>query len=160
MYAEMKMAVDAAKVAYDIAKAAKDLGKQSELLAAVTVVQEQLQAALLANLQVIETQRQLQQRISELEALMRDKDAFASLAAEYELHRFATGALAYKPTEQPKDDSPVRMLCVTCFDKKVASTLQPNGELMTCLTCKHVFRKTPMPKPPSRSVQRDPGRPW
>lgn len=144
MYAEIKGAMDAAKVVYDIAKAAKDLQGHAELLSAVTVVQERLQATLMANLELLEKQAKLQTRLEEVERALAKSDAIAALRDQYRLDK-VHGGLVMTPVQPQTEGQPVRYLCVTCFEQERVSTLQQMGPFLVCATCNIKFRLTAPP---------------
>lgn len=146
MYAEIQSAIASAKVALDIAKAAHGLSNYNELVAAVSEVNTKLVDATVVTLASLEKQSSLTSRITELENKLREVENWESQIKRYKLHSFITGALAYALQPGMDEGQPMHYLCTACVDKKVKTTLQPNGRHLNCPVCKTTISIEP-PKP-------------
>jgi len=147
MYAEIVAAIQSTKTAIDLVKAANGLANYSELLTAVTAVQEKLTDAIASELASQEKQALLAERVRELENKLREIEDWESQMKRYQLHKFPTGALAYALQPGMEQGQPLHYLCASCVDKKQKSTLQPHGRLLRCTVCKTDIRIEPSPEP-------------
>ena len=150
MYSEIVAAIASTKAAIEIVKATHGLANYSELLAAVTAVQEKLTDAIASELAAQEKQGQLQERVRELERQLAEVEGWKSEMQRYQLMEFPeTKALAYKLKPGMEKGEPLHYLCTSCFDKKQKSTLQPHGRNLRCLVCKIDIAISPFKEPPS-----------
>lgn len=135
MYAEIVAAIQSTKTAIEIVKAANGLANYSELLTAVTAVQEKLTDAIASELASQEKQSLLSERVRELENQLREVESWESQMKRYKLHSFTTGALAYALQVGMEQGQPMHYLCTSCVDKKQKTTLQPEGRFLFCPSC-------------------------
>lgn len=154
MYAEIVAAIQSTKTAIDLVKAANGLANYSELLTAVTAVQEKLTDAIASELASQEKQALLAERVRELENKLRDVEDWDAQMKRYQLHPFPTGALAYALKPGMEQGQPLHYLCASCVDQKQKSTLQPHGRYLKCNICKTEIRIEHSPPP---NVVRSPG---
>lgn len=143
MYAEIQSAIASAKVALDIAKAAHDLSNYNELVSAVSEVNAKIVDATVVTLASLEKQSSLTSRITELENKLREVENWESQIKRYKLYSFVTGALAYALQPSMDEGQPMHYLCTACVDKKVKTTLQPNGHHLNCPVCKTTISTEP-----------------
>ena len=145
MYSEIVAAITSTRAAIEIVKATRSLANYSELLAAVTTVQEKLTDAIASELVAQEKQAQLLERVRELEKQLAEVEGWESEAQRYQLIEFPeTKALAYKVKPGMEQGELLHYLCTSCFDKKQKSTLQPNGRLLRCQLCKGSIQIRPV----------------
>jgi len=136
MYAEIVAAVQGTKALADLLKTAHSLSNYSELLTAVTTVQQKLTEAIASVLASQEKQAALAERVRELEKQLEDVENWETQMQRYELFEFPTKALAYSLKSGKEEGGPHHYLCTSCVDKKQRSTLQPRKHLLYCTVCK------------------------
>lgn len=136
MYAEIVAAIQSTKTAIDLVKAAHGLANYSELLTAVTAVQEKLTDAIASVLEGQEKQALLAERVRALEKQIAEVESWEHQMQRYVLFEFPTRALVYALKQGMEQGEPVHYLCTSCADKKQKSTLQPNGRFLSCPVCK------------------------
>jgi DNA-directed RNA polymerase subunit RPC12/RpoP len=124
------------------------------MVAAVSEVSARLMDATAVALKGQERESELLQRVNELERELATLKRAHDLSANYVLHKFETGALAYAQREEVTD-TPSHYLCAKCSDEGVHSKLQPHGNYqLECHTCKskisHKFTPPPQPLRVSR----------
>jgi DNA-binding protein H-NS len=148
MYAEIVAAIQSTKTAVDLVKAAHGLSNYSELLTAVTAVQEKLTDAIASELASQEKQAALAERVRELEKQIAEFENWETQMQRYELFEFPTKSLAYALKAGMEQGQPMHYLCTSCVDKKQKSTLQPHGRYLRCPVCKIDISTQPAPPTP------------
>ena len=146
MYTEIVAAIQSTKTAIELVKAANGLSNYSELLTAVTAVQIQLTDAVASEFASQEKQAALSDRVRELEKQIAEIEDWKSQIQRYTLFQFPTGALSYALKVGHENGEPMHYLCTACVDKKIKTTLQPNGRHLNCPACKTTISIEP-PKP-------------
>ena len=145
MYAEIIAAVQSTKTLAELLKAAHSLSNYSELLTAVTAVQQKLTEAIASGLESQEKQAALLERVRELEAQLAAVHEWQQQIERYALIEFPTKALAYGLKPEHANGEPHHHLCVTCVENKRKTTLQPQGRHLHCPICKTVISTAPQP---------------
>ena len=146
MYAEISAAIASAKTALDIAKTANGLANYNELVSAVSEVNAKLMQATTVALASLEKQSALTTEIADLKEKLREVENWEGQIQRYRLHEFPTKALAYALQPGMEQGQPLHYLCTACVDKKIKTTLQPNGRHLNCPACKTTISIEP-PKP-------------
>lgn len=138
MYAEINAAYQSVKIAIDLIKAKKELSGSTELLTAVSEVQQKLMDANGAALASQEKQAALAEQVHTLQAQLRDVEDWKTEMQRYQLVAFPdTKALALKLREEMANGEPLHYLCKACADKKQKSTLQPLHRHLHCPESKY-----------------------
>lgn len=150
MLAEFSDAVQSVKTVYDLIKATQGLSNSTEVLMAVSEVQQKLMDANAAALASQDKQASLAERVRELEAQLRDSEDWKSQMQSYELMEFPTKALAYKLKSEMANGEPIHYLCTACVDKKKKTTLQPKQRHLHCPECKYAILTQQDPPPSNR----------
>ncbi|MCX7060066.1 MAG: hypothetical protein NTZ11_04120 [Gammaproteobacteria bacterium] len=136
MYAEISAAIQSVKTVSELAKAASSLSNYNELIAAVSDVNAKLMEATAMALASQERHSQLLNRVAQLEAELKLVHERRKLAERYELHKFPTGALAYRLREEYESPEPSHFLCAKCVDDGGHTKLQVLGNRrLKCHTC-------------------------
>lgn len=146
MYSEIAAAIQSSKIAIDLVKAAHGLANYSELLTAVTSVQEKLTDAIASELASQEKQAVLAERVRELERQLAEIADWKSQVQRYALFQFPTGALTYALKPGMENGEPMHHICTACVDKKKKTTLQPQGRFLHCPECKTIIATQSAPR--------------
>ena len=140
MYAEITAAVQSLRTLGELAKSANSLANQHEIVTAVADVNAKLMDATAVALASQERHYALLTRISELEREISELRTKQSQADKYALHKFVTGAFAYRLKEEYESSEPGHFLCTKCHDTGIHSKLQPWGSRrLKCTTCQTVI---------------------
>jgi hypothetical protein len=126
MYAEIAAAISSTKTLGELLKAAHSLSNYNEFSAAVSDVNAKLMEATAVALKSQEKQAELQNRIEALDRCLRELKQIQEKSQQYLLHKFETGALAYK-FDGSDPGMPDHFLCAKCFDSGTHTKLQPVG---------------------------------
>lgn len=135
MASELIAGLGVFKTLFDMTKGLKDINDAAIRSAAIIELQEKILTAR-------EQQTALLERISTLEKKVASFETWDREKQRYELKALEPGAFAYllKPTEARGE--PAHALCATCYQHRVKSLLQSNGELQLykhhwdCPVCK------------------------
>lgn len=151
MLTEFIAATQSVKTLYGLVRATQGLSNSSEVLTAVSEVQQKLMDANAAALASQEKQAALAERVRELEAQLRDSEDWKSQMQSYELFEFPdTKALALKLREDMANGVPLHYLCTACADKKKKTILQPSTLYLECPECKSGIQIKNLPPRPQR----------
>ncbi len=146
MYAEITAAIQSLKTLYGLVRATHGLSNSTEILTAVSEVQQKLMDANAAALASQEKQAALAEQVRNLETRPRDTEDWQKEMQRYQLVEFpATEALAYKLKSELAKSEPIHYLCTACVDKKKKTTLQPSHQHLHCPECKSLIRREPNP---------------
>lgn len=159
MLTEFIAATQSVKTLYGLVRATQGLSNSSEVLTAVSEVQQKLMDANAAALASQEKQAALAERVRELEAQLRDSEDWKSQMQSYELFEFPTKALAYQLKPELAHTMPMHYLCTACADKKKKTILQPRPLYLECPECKSMIRIQDLPPKPPRKQLSD-GHSW
>lgn len=148
MYSEIVAAIQTTKTLADLIKTAHALSNYSELLTAVTAVQQKLTDAIASELASQEKQAALAERVRELEKKLAEVENWESQIQRYTLHQFPTGTFAYALKPGMEQGEPSHYLCATCVEKRQKSILQPSCHQLCCPVCKtNIGIRAPNPAP-------------
>ena len=91
-------------------------------------------------------------RVRELEEQVEQFERWEEEKQRYQLHEFATGAIAYVIKAEDQGDDPTQYLCSTCYQRRVKSFLQPNfdrayARQLQCNNCQAVIVSETWPRP-------------
>lgn len=140
MYAEITAAIQSVKTVGELAKAANSIANHNELMAAVAEVNARLMDATAVALSSQERHSELLNRIAELEGELVALRERQRVVQRYSLHKFPTGALAYRLNEVHEATEPAHFLCAKCVDDGGHTKLQPLGKrALKCVTCETVI---------------------
>lgn len=153
MFAEITAAVQSLRTLGELAKAASSLANQQEIVMAVSDVNIKLMEAITVALASQERHSALLARISELEQEISELRIKQSAAEKYSLHKFLTGAFAYRLKDEYEVMQPRHYLCAKCHDSGTHSKLQPWGSRrLKCTTCQTVIQTEADPPSPPRTL--------
>jgi len=140
MLAEIASALGAVRTSSDIARgvaSARSLkevqGKATDLLGAITDIQQQLAAIQIAYTGLLEERETRDRAMADMKQAILDRQ-------RYILHALPPGGLVYRFKATDDHADAMHVLCVHCFDLGVKSVLQPNGAHLICPTCKSKLR--------------------
>ena len=140
MYAEITAAIHSLRTLGELAKSANSLANQHEIVMAIADVNAKLMDATALALASQERHSALLTRISELERDIGELRTKQSQADKYVLHKFLTGAFAYRLKEEYETLELGHFLCTKCNDTGIHSKLQPWGSRkLKCTTCQTVI---------------------
>ena len=156
MYAEITAAVQSLRTLGELAKTANSLANQHQIVMAVADVNAKLMDAMTMALASQERHSALLARVAELEQEIVELRAKQLQADKYALHKFPTGAFAYRLKEEYEASEPGHYLCAKCHDTGTHSKFQPWGShKLKCTTCQTVLAIEPEPPtPPPEGVRR------
>ncbi len=153
MFAEITAAIQSLKTLYGLVRATQSLSNSTEILTAVSDVQQKLMDANAAALASQEKQAAFAEKVRELETQLRDSEDWKNQMQSYELFQFPTKALAYKLKSQLANTAPMHYLCTACADKKKKTILQPISTYLHCPECKsNIDAEIPPPRPQRRQI--------
>jgi Zn finger protein HypA/HybF involved in hydrogenase expression len=135
VYSEILAAGQSIKTVIELVKAANGLSNYSQLLTAVTEVQEKLTDAIASGLASQEKQATLAERVRELEKQLAEIEDWKVQLQRYALSQFPTQAFAYALKPGMEQGEPHHFICAACVNKKYKSILQPDGRYLRCPTC-------------------------
>ena len=137
MYAEISAAIQSVASLNEILRATKELRDRNDLVAAVSQVNEKLMLANGVALESQEKQAALSNEVRELQSKLAELERWETEIQRYEMHRFATGALAYRLKPSTEQGEPTHFLCPDCVSNRKATKLQPlrNGITLRCHVC-------------------------
>lgn len=122
----IQAAISSLKAATDISKSIMDVRNMSEVQAKVIELQSALLEAQNAALSATASQFELQERIRELEAQLKDKGDWVVEKSRYQLVSPWRGpAQAYALKESRSEGEPPHLLCPSCFHKESKEVLNP-----------------------------------
>lgn len=154
MFTEINAALQSAKVIKDIVVATNSMSNHSEILTAITTIQEKLADAIGAYLESEEKQAVLRNRLRELEQEVLSFKNWETTMQRYQLVSFPTGTLAYAFKPDMQNHEPQHHLCEVCVNKQQISRLQPIGDgyFLMCHNCKLQIQITVLSGAMLRSV--------
>lgn len=135
MYAEIVAAVQGTKTLVDLIKTAHSMSNYSEVLTAVTTVQQKLTEAIASVLESQEKQAILTERVRELERQLAEAENWKSQLQRYSLFQFETKTFAYALKSELGTDEPHHYICATCVENKRRSILQYQSCFLYCPLC-------------------------
>jgi hypothetical protein len=156
MYAEISAAIASARSLGDLLKAASSLHNFNEFVAAVSDVNSKLMEATAVALKSQERHAELLNQVAELERQIEELKRQQDLGRNYTLHKFETGALAYRYSGSD-EGTPEHFVCSKCLDAGSHTKLQPFGNFaLICNACEskipHRFTPPLPPAAPQRQI--------
>lgn len=124
-----KTATDITKVLVDMKTDGAVNAKAVELTSVLLQLQQQLMVAQMEQMNMLG-------RMQELEAKLKEAERQQLDAEQYQLHQFATGAIAYVKRERSTVE-PLSHLCSNCFEQGQKVTLQvaPGTQVVQGMKC-------------------------
>jgi uncharacterized protein YlaI len=138
MYAEIAAVAQSISTLKELLSAAGDLRNRSEIVLAISEINEKLMLANSVALAAQERQSALAQEVNTLKQQLLNLEDWDAEMRRYELFEFPTKTLAYRLKADMANGQPIHYLCPDCINKRVPTKLQPitsDGKTLFCHVC-------------------------